>query len=275
VELIVVDNASKDGTRRVVEQFRSSKFEVRYVFEAKRGKGNAYNAGIAAAHSDILLFTDDDVRPADGWLLEHVAAYSDANIAGVQGRIELDFEAPPPDWIGPVHRSLLAEMCPSDEPIFPYPKHLVGANMSFRRSIALQVGPFNPLLGPGRSGFWDESEFTIRLFNRGYQLKYCPGASVKHMISADRLKPEYFKDAAYRLGVSSYIVEGIGTHKVDRHPFRDLVRSVLRNRRERLKAVLRHSVYDCTQDHLFYLMQMGATWAYFQGMKRLTERYSS
>jgi len=275
VELIVVDNASKDNTKAVTEAFVSSRFTVRYVYEGMRGKGNAYNAGVAAANGAVLLFTDDDVRPASGWLTEHVAQYANPDIAAVQGRIELDFDAPPPVWMTAIHRGFLAETVPSDQAIFPYDKHLVGANMSFRKSVALEIGPFNPLLGPGRSGFWDESEFTIRMMKKGYTLKYCPGASVRHIIGVSRLTRDYFKDAAFRQGVSSFLVEGIGTVPMRTVSKGDMLRAQLRQLKLRLRAKLKREEYEATQDHLFFLMYRGATWAYYQGMERLTQKYTA
>src|ERR1700731_4087641 len=68
VELLVVDNASTDSTPQVVHSFSSEQYTVNYLYEGKRGKGNAYNAGIAAALGAICIFIDDDVRPAATWL---------------------------------------------------------------------------------------------------------------------------------------------------------------------------------------------------------------
>src|ERR1043165_5266525 len=64
-ELIVVDNNSTDKTREVVESFIARGHEnVRYIFEGKQGLSHARNAGIAAARSPLIVFTDDDVRAA-------------------------------------------------------------------------------------------------------------------------------------------------------------------------------------------------------------------
>src|SRR5258708_38656458 len=67
-ELIVVDNGSTDNTNTVVRDAGISNMEVRYLHEPRRGKGYAYNSGIAAATGEILLFTDDDVQPPTNWI---------------------------------------------------------------------------------------------------------------------------------------------------------------------------------------------------------------
>jgi glycosyltransferase involved in cell wall biosynthesis len=62
-ELIVVDNASTDHTREVVEANHEANMPCRYLREDRRGKAFALNTGITEANGDILLFTDDDVSP--------------------------------------------------------------------------------------------------------------------------------------------------------------------------------------------------------------------
>lgn len=240
VELLVVDNASTDSTPRVVQSFASKQYAVNYLHEPMRGQAHARNAGIAAALGEICVFTDDDVRPDPRWLFAHLGAYANPQVAAVAGRTDLEYDSPPPDWVGPAHRSFLAENVPGDEPVFPYTRHLVGANMSFRKSAALDTGLFSPpYLGPGRSGFWDDTEFSIRLMRNGYKQMYQPGAPVRHMIPAARLTSDYYRDAAFRQGISAYIVEALGTFTVNRTPYRDLVYANLHQIKVRLKAKLK------------------------------------
>src|SRR5206468_1126302 len=68
LELIVVDNASVDETAQVIRECRMPGMPVRYLHEPRRGKGHALNTGIAAARGEILLLTDDDVRPGRDWI---------------------------------------------------------------------------------------------------------------------------------------------------------------------------------------------------------------
>jgi glycosyltransferase involved in cell wall biosynthesis len=61
VRITVVDNNSKDSTRQVIEKW-IEKFDdrVRYVFEARQGRSNALNAGIASTDGDLVGMIDDD-----------------------------------------------------------------------------------------------------------------------------------------------------------------------------------------------------------------------
>ncbi|MEX0785020.1 MAG: glycosyltransferase family 2 protein [Dehalococcoidia bacterium] len=67
-ELLVVDDASRDRTRAVVEGVRDAR--VRYVaLPARQGPSQARNAGVELARSDWVAFLDDD----DEWLAEYLA----------------------------------------------------------------------------------------------------------------------------------------------------------------------------------------------------------
>jgi len=58
VEIVVVDDASRDGTPQVIEGLG-----VRFVrLERASGAGAARNAGVAASCAPLLLFVDSDVR---------------------------------------------------------------------------------------------------------------------------------------------------------------------------------------------------------------------
>lgn len=65
VEIIVVDNNSKDDTARIAED--AGAILVRC---ARQGAAAARNAGLAAAKGDIICFTDADCVPTANWLTE-------------------------------------------------------------------------------------------------------------------------------------------------------------------------------------------------------------
>ncbi|GLX21220.1 glycosyltransferase family 2 protein [Streptomyces lavendulae] len=69
--LVVVDNASTDGTARIVREFaRSAPFPVELVHEAEPGAGTAADTGFRHAvrgGARLLLRTDADCLPARNW----------------------------------------------------------------------------------------------------------------------------------------------------------------------------------------------------------------
>lgn len=61
VELIIVDDGSVDGTRRVLENFAgSAKIRTRVIFQENKGPGGARNTGLAQAEGLYVWFVDSD-----------------------------------------------------------------------------------------------------------------------------------------------------------------------------------------------------------------------
>ncbi|MBV9159889.1 MAG: glycosyltransferase family 2 protein [Candidatus Kaiserbacteria bacterium] len=72
-EIIVVDNASTDGTGDI-----AAKFPVRVVRENEKGLTHARQKGYESASTDLIAYIDADCRMADGWsyvVREHFRAY--------------------------------------------------------------------------------------------------------------------------------------------------------------------------------------------------------
>ena len=67
VELIVVDDGSRDGTAAVVSGFGPG---VQYLWQENRGVSAARNRGVAASTGDLIAFLDSD----DLWLPNKVSA---------------------------------------------------------------------------------------------------------------------------------------------------------------------------------------------------------
>ena len=67
VELIVVDDGSRDGTAAVVSRFGTA---VHYLWQENRGVSAARNRGVAASTGDLIAFLDSD----DLWLPSKVSA---------------------------------------------------------------------------------------------------------------------------------------------------------------------------------------------------------
>jgi hypothetical protein len=69
-EVIVVDDASTDGTREVVATF-AQRHDVRYISQPHGGAGAARNRGIAQARGRWIAFLDSD----DRWLPHHLSLH--------------------------------------------------------------------------------------------------------------------------------------------------------------------------------------------------------
>lgn len=110
-EILVVDNASTDDTRAVVEAATTadSKIKVRYDFEPKRGVASARNRGVQTATADWIASFDDDQIAESNWLNELFGIAIAKNVRCAGGRVELLQPSGANRWLGPVCRDLLSE----------------------------------------------------------------------------------------------------------------------------------------------------------------------
>ena len=63
LELVIVDDASADGSTEIIEQLARTHLQIRPIFQEKnRGKGAAIRAAIAVASGDIAIIQDADLE---------------------------------------------------------------------------------------------------------------------------------------------------------------------------------------------------------------------
>jgi glycosyltransferase involved in cell wall biosynthesis len=217
-ELLVVDNASTDATSRVVTECGVANMRVRYVFEGRKGKGYAYNRGMAEARGDVFLFTDDDVRVPECWVDGMCAPIlaGDAEVAVGGVRIARHLHR---SWFTALHRAWFAS---TDHFRSADPCEIVGANMAFSRSVLSRVPAFDPALGPGGLGFGDESLFFDQCLMAGFRAVSAADTVVEHHFGSDRLTRLSLLDAARRRGRSIGYILHHWEHCDVARPRRDL-----------------------------------------------------
>ena len=206
VELIVVDNGSIDGTAEMLRQkgLRPANVSFAALTERRPGKASALNRGLACATGDFFLVLDDDVVIDPDLVVRHLEGYRSMPFDALQGRIlpGVDSEGRPAD---PLH---LQEY---NIPLVDYGcdyrkiRGLTGTNMSFKREVLTKVGCFDPRLGPGASGFSEDTEFSRRIRKAGFTIGYTPHAIVYHELDPRRYGRGYNRMVEYRKGVSRSI----------------------------------------------------------------------
>lgn len=191
-EILVVDNASTDGSRDVVGVYLKDGV-VRYVFEPELGLSNARNTGWQNAKGKYIVFLDDDGEVSEDWLeafLEVFAKHSDAVACG--GRIIPKYEIPKPAWVTGISKRHSQGYHLSDD--VRTCEWIPGGNSVWKRNIINSLGGFDPRLGrkgsrPLRGS--EESEIVKRALDRGYGVYYTPNAKMYHHISKERISLSY------------------------------------------------------------------------------------
>jgi glucosyl-dolichyl phosphate glucuronosyltransferase len=193
-ELLVVDNGSTDDTAAVARAAQLPQMPVRYLLEPKSGQSNARNSGMANTTGEIILFTDDDVRVPRDWIGDMCGPIAGGEADAVAGGVRM---APHllRDWMKGVHNGWLAV---SNEGFFR--SSMTGANMAFSRKVLAKVPAFDPELGPGASGYSDDTLFSLQLNQAGFVIAKRYEVVVEHWIDEARLKHSSWIDAARKRG---------------------------------------------------------------------------
>jgi len=202
VEVLVVDNASTDGTSEAA-RMPDGAISFRIVAEPRAGKSHAYNTGLRESRGDILIFTDDDVRVPTAWIAGMagpiVAGTADAIAGGVVFPAHVAYA---------LHRSPVrtqrAAFASSDYLDPEAPDCMIGANMAFHRRVLEKVPAFDLELGPGPDGLgnFEDILFSWRIKAAGYRLRGALTTAVEHHFELDRLSIESVLESARRFGRS-------------------------------------------------------------------------
>ena len=198
-EIVVIDNASTDNTRNVVDDFATAApVSVRYAYEAKPGVSAARNRGIREGRGEWIAFMDDDQIADPHWLTALLATAHGRNVRCVGGanRLKLPdgFEAR--DLAKPL-RSLLGESVGRDSER-PYTrKRAPGAgNLLIHRSVFEQVGTFDESLAAAG----EDTDLYGRLWAQGIRAWCNPEAVSCHRVPAHRLDERYLRWKCQRNG---------------------------------------------------------------------------
>ena len=264
-ELLVIDNGSLDNTREVVENAGLTNMPVRYVFEPRPGKCHALNRGLAECAGDIVLFTDDDVSQPTHWLESMCRPIVLGKAEVVQGKVVCDL----PDLPAYYDRAKLGapgQVDHGDEGVLLSKYELVGADLALERRCVETVGGFNTLLGPGRCGFFDDTELSWRLARAGYRTWYEPHAEVIHRPLSCRITRRSLRREWFRLGVSGFIAASFSPRDA-RSSGPHLARRILRTLKVMLKQRFFCGDRRMTQDEMFLWMQIGSSWAQYKGLR--------
>lgn len=218
-EVIVVDNASTDDTAdTIVRAAAGFPVPLRMVREQTPGKTPALNAGVAAAHGEILALTDDDVIVADDWIPTIRRIFRDDTVALVGGRVDPRWERPAPSWLrveqdgrfGPM-ASPLALLHYGEAQVLGN-RTAVGANLIVRSDVLQALGGFAAHLGRQRGTLLcgEDHDFCQRAVAGGYRCEYRPELRVRHWVPADRTRLRYYVRWFFWSGVTDAVLKDSG-----------------------------------------------------------------
>ena len=212
-EVIVIDNGSTDHTLEVVNRYKDQ-LQLRYRYVKEPGLHVGRHEGCHLAKSDLLMYIDDDVVVSSEWVSSVVETFQDVKVSLVGGNNYPNFEVAPPEWLTHMwnEKKPIGKMAPSlsildfGEGFLETDPYLVwGCNFSIRKDVLKAAGGFHPDGVPkDRLRFRGDGETHVSDFIKksGLKAMFNSSASVHHLVSIDRMTPQYFEQRSYLQGIS-------------------------------------------------------------------------
>lgn len=148
-ELIVAIDGSTDGSREVVEGYQGRFKQLRITAGPNGGRSVVRNRGSQQASGQLLVFFDDDMRPAPHCLSTHLAQQQRH-----PGSILVGSQIEDYDWVKTDIQRYKAQLARQWEARLPAPDvpmrqeelHLTAANFSISKACFEQLGGFDERL---------------------------------------------------------------------------------------------------------------------------------
>jgi len=184
-EIILVDNASSDGTVEWLGQLCAREERCRVVYNQENlGFAGACNIGLAWAHGAYMVLLQSDVVVTAGWL-EKLIACADAHpqagvvgpvtnsITGVQKLPKVGYDERTLDDLDLFARMHGEAVAGQDEPAL----WVVGFCMLIKRDVLTRIGGLDERYGLGT---FEDTDYCLRNFLAGYQTLIATDCFVHH-----------------------------------------------------------------------------------------------
>ncbi len=179
-EVIVVDNASDDGTAEMVRgRFPS----VRLLrMESNLGFGGGNNAGVAAARNGVVVVLNNDMRVEPDAFERLLEGFTDAGVFAVSAQIFFLDQGKRREETGLTEGRFEGGFFRFGHLIedvsAPYPTFYAGGgSTAYDRAKFLELGGFDRLFHPF---YVEDADLSYNAWKRGWQVLYQPRAVVHH-----------------------------------------------------------------------------------------------
>jgi GT2 family glycosyltransferase len=188
IEVLVVDNASTDSSREVLQSYKG----VRVITNASNlGYAAGNNVGFAAAKGEYIATLNNDVTVEPTWLVDPIAYLEQDESIGIIASRQMNYyDRRRIDGLyAHLDSCLLMKQAgrgePYDDgnPLLGRPGFALGANGAsaiYRKAMLDEIGCFDEAF----YAYHEESDLCMRAFLRGWKCLYVPSAVVYHKASA-------------------------------------------------------------------------------------------
>ncbi|MDE3247881.1 MAG: glycosyltransferase family 2 protein [Bacteroidota bacterium] len=162
VEIIVVNNNSRDNTESIVESTGA-----RCIRETKQGITPARNAGLAAARGKYILNADADTIYPPDWIEQMVKPLDDNAVSCVYGRFSFIPTAGTPRWVYFFYEYMADMVRLVNKKFKEEAVNVYGFNSGFRREQGIAVDGFDHPPATNEDGW-----LAVKLRDKGFGKLY-------------------------------------------------------------------------------------------------------
>ncbi len=200
-ELLVIDNASTDGTSDSANRLIKKIFagSGRVVHEEQLGVSFARAKAAQEARGEIICFLDDDNIPAPDFVAGAIRAFADRPAVGALGGKILPVWETPPNALALAVQHFALAICDHGDKAFRHcsKNGPVGAGLCIRskilKAIYFECGAAAKVTGHRGGGVRGGDDFVLGIltWQLGYECWYEPSLKIQHLLPARRMEKEY------------------------------------------------------------------------------------
>jgi cellulose synthase/poly-beta-1,6-N-acetylglucosamine synthase-like glycosyltransferase len=166
LEIIAVDNGSRDQTGAILERYRD---RILVTHDVRRGAAAARNAGLRRAANAVVAFTDADCVADRAWLSTLVRALDDPQVGIAGGAIRA---LSPVNGVAAFNEEVHDHRMAIE--VFK-PAYAQTANWASPRALLERLGGFDVSFRR-----YEDVDLAFRVQQAGFSLAYVPDAIVQH-----------------------------------------------------------------------------------------------
>lgn len=205
VEVVVVVDGNETVHEWASAQYGDREDVLVHCNAENRGVSVSRTTGAELASGEVVAFIDDDAVADPAWIAELVATYEATDALAVGGRMTGRWLAGKPWYLPEEFYWLVGVTYPGFAETGEEVRNTFESNISFRRDVFIDLGGYDPNLGPQGADYShsEGAEIGARLqaeFGRG--VVYNPDASVEHKVFEERTELSWLTKRAFDQGVS-------------------------------------------------------------------------
>lgn len=173
-EIIIIEDGSAISSKSVVEKYQNQ-LTIRYLFHENQGPGKSRNAGASLSNSDYIVVLDSDIILPPNYIsnLKQFIDAEDPDAFGGADSANANFSLTQKAINWSMTSFLTTGGIRNGKNIADryYPRSF---NMGVRRNVWEKLGGFADMR------YGEDIDFSIRLYEAGYKVRFCPDIWVWH-----------------------------------------------------------------------------------------------